>query len=74
MIAAVFFLPKKTTARAVQPNPLEMFGTNEEILMLKNEPAIAPSAEAMHQAYKRSFVTFVPLACNTFSSLPEILM
>ena len=60
IIAAVFFLPKKTTASAVQPIPLEIFGTKEEILRLRKEPASEPSTVAVIHAKRRMFVTFVP--------------
>ena len=34
-----FFLPKKTAASAIQPLPLEIFGTKDEILRVRSEPA-----------------------------------
>jgi hypothetical protein len=49
-IRKIFFLPKKTIARAIQPRPLEMFGTKDEILSGKKQPAIAPKNAAIHHA------------------------
>ena len=73
-MAYVFFLPKKTAARAVQPVPLEMFGTNDESLMLKIHPAALPNTAAAAHAQSLTCDTFIPLARRTGASLPEILM
>ena len=67
-------MPKNTTARAVQPIPLEIFVTKDEILRLKMQPANAPAKPAIPHAIRRIFVTSVPFACKTGASLPQILM
>ena len=50
VIRKIFFLPKKTIASAIHPRPLEMFGTKDEILSGRKQPAIAPKKAAIHQA------------------------
>ena len=49
-MAAVFFFARKTAARAVHPVPLEIFGTNDESLMLIMQPAQEPKAAAIIHA------------------------
>ncbi len=49
-IFQIFLRPRKTAASAIQPRPLAMFGTKEEILAQRNIPATdVKIAEIVHE-------------------------
>lgn len=68
------FLPTKIQASAIQPRPLAMFGTKDEMRRASIAPDAAAVAAAMHHAIVLLYDTFTPRDLSTSSSLPVILM
>ena len=67
-------LPRKTAASAIHPRPLEIFGTNELILIERRHPAIAPKTAQIVHAAVRHHESEMPFALRTCGSEPVILM
>lgn len=71
-ILIVFFLPKYTAAKAIQPRPLAIFETNDDIFIDNKIPAIeANKAESVHEIILQ-FEAEIPFAVKTSLSLPVI--
>ncbi len=73
VIFHVFFCPKKTAARAIQPRPLEILGTKEDNLMLKKQPAKELYNAVIDQPIILVMEGFIPLETSTSLSDPVIL-
>jgi len=72
-IISGFFLPRKIAASAIQPRPLEIPGTKDEILNVKNIPAMLQKVPASVHDKILSTLGFTPLAVSTSLSVPVIL-
>lgn len=74
IVRSGFFFPTKTAASAIQPRPLEIFGTKQHILMASREPEIA--AKKLEISQERILVKDgeIPFARRTSLSLPVILI
>ncbi len=67
-----FFCPTNTAAKAIHPRPLEIFGTKDEILILKRHPAKELYKAAIPHPIVLIIMGFIPLDSKTSESVPVI--